>query len=786
MPLKIIISVCLVFNFLSLFGQGECTKISTTFYGKDNINEFGYSLVIDTIAKCYYLGGNTDNESLLIKLDLSGKIIWSLVLNLVPNEKENLVHIFQDSEGYLLLGGHAGNYLDGGRIFIAKFDLLSKSLLWSHIINAPWTRNYFNGLIELEDKRILLSTNPHDLLNRDNNAELIFIDPETGLTLSDQSVQYTLQSSESITDFLYHEGNLYGCGRYTIGISPEFMRNIVTKIRLSDLEEEWLFIGLETAGAIARLYGQDLVLKDSSIYSTIFGSRTSSSLTNAKFFIQKTHISDGQPIWVKEYDIPVDQEYPSEMLLFKDRIFVLANKRFGAGEVFLFEINDSGDVVWAKQYTFPSYLELETNSFGQGSICISNEGIGAIITGKKADGDKDIIFFRTDLEGNPLSECTSVVDVEITNTLQQCDIFPISTTKRYQDVEAIPSLLATTDYVLNKDNTCSPISYHYINIDTLICVGSNVFGYTEPGLYIDTLAGTSIYCDTIRTIYLESLNQSFADKFISICHGMSYSGLTQDTIFTDTIVNINGCDSIVTTHLLFYDVITETNMTICSGDNYNGHSSPGIYRDTVHSSGNFCDSIFELHLSVIDPVVGYIDTTICQGQYLHDHTNSGLYADTLTSLVTGCDSILFTNLTVIGSTNTIVKLDLCQQNSAEQLPAGTHIDTLTSIWGCDSIVTTQITDFSNISIPNVFTPNQDGINDQFVIDISPNFDIDILVFSIYDRWGNELFKTTKEPILWDGKDKNGVALQPGVFTYKLHYNCKGLSSYLYGDITIVY
>ena len=51
-------------------------------------------------------------------------------------------------------------------------------------------------------------------------------------------------------------------------------------------------------------------------------------------------------------------------------------------------------------------------------------------------------------------------------------------------------------------------------------------------------------------------------------------------------------------------------------------------------------------------------------------------------------------------------------------------------------------------LPNVFTPNQDGINDFFkAVRVRQIKSIDI---SVYDRWGNLIYKSKDPYFKWDG------------------------------------
>ncbi|MEE2699748.1 MAG: gliding motility-associated C-terminal domain-containing protein [Bacteroidota bacterium] len=72
-------------------------------------------------------------------------------------------------------------------------------------------------------------------------------------------------------------------------------------------------------------------------------------------------------------------------------------------------------------------------------------------------------------------------------------------------------------------------------------------------------------------------------------------------------------------------------------------------------------------------------------------------------------------------------------------------------------------------IPNVFSPNDDGVNDYFEIpDVELNycFDTDFSI-KIFTRWGKKVFEDEKVNFRWDGKMKNGIACSDGVYFYNI-------------------
>ncbi len=71
----------------------------------------------------------------------------------------------------------------------------------------------------------------------------------------------------------------------------------------------------------------------------------------------------------------------------------------------------------------------------------------------------------------------------------------------------------------------------------------------------------------------------------------------------------------------------------------------------------------------------------------------------------------------------------------------------------------------NVTIPNIFTPNGDGINDFFQL---PDFigfhDFSIIIFN---RWGNIICQFNDSDFQWDGKDQLGKEMLEGVYFYKV-------------------
>ena len=75
--------------------------------------------------------------------------------------------------------------------------------------------------------------------------------------------------------------------------------------------------------------------------------------------------------------------------------------------------------------------------------------------------------------------------------------------------------------------------------------------------------------------------------------------------------------------------------------------------------------------------------------------------------------------------------------------------TVKNTWGCADTIVKSITvapDF-NVFVPNVFTPNGDNENDQF---LPVTTGIKLYELMVFDRWGKKLFQTFDLKMGWDG------------------------------------
>jgi gliding motility-associated-like protein len=85
---------------------------------------------------------------------------------------------------------------------------------------------------------------------------------------------------------------------------------------------------------------------------------------------------------------------------------------------------------------------------------------------------------------------------------------------------------------------------------------------------------------------------------------------------------------------------------------------------------------------------------------------------------------------------------------------------------------------SNIIMPNVITPNNDGVNDVF--EPIERTNVDLMHTIIFNRWGSKVFESNNPSILWDG---SGCADGVYFWTIEYHNHLSELEQ-LHGTVTL--
>ncbi|MBL4592715.1 MAG: gliding motility-associated C-terminal domain-containing protein [Flavobacteriales bacterium] len=401
-------------------------------------------------------------------------------------------------------------------------------------------------------------------------------------------------------------------------------------------------------------------------------------------------------------------------------------------------------------------------------------------------------------------------------------------TPAFTAINATGNPIIATITVTPTVNGCagSPITYTItINPGAMANVATNITAcpgdLVPASTFTSTPAGgTFTWTNSNPTIGLAAAGTGNTPAFTAI-------NTTGNPIFStvSVVATASGCPGPPSTYNITINPIVtgSTNTAICQGDSISIGgvfvSTAGSYLETLTSSFG-CDSILTTILTVNIVSVATTPVVICQGDSIliegNYYSAATSFPFTYTSSF-GCDSIVIYDITVaplpsftvtgsafinlgesvnlavmpgiVGTTyswNPPVGLSclFCQNPIATPAESIWYYVTVTNANGCSTIdsVYIDVDPSSNIYVPNIFSPNEDGNNDIYLIS---GKGINQFNLAIYNRWGQKVFESDDIEKGWDGT-KNGSPLNQGVFVYKLNVSLHtGKTIKQTGNITLV-
>jgi gliding motility-associated-like protein len=297
-----------------------------------------------------------------------------------------------------------------------------------------------------------------------------------------------------------------------------------------------------------------------------------------------------------------------------------------------------------------------------------------------------------------------------------------------------------------------------------------------------------------------------------------------------TASTITGCDS--TTILDLVVMPAATTLTIdtigCGSVVFEGRTylHNDTFKDTI-SNQHGCDSIYRTVNIIIrneTPEYKTIDTFACDALHFEGQTYYGdttLYDQFITMY--GCDSLHRTVNITIEHFELKLTMEPEQPYASELLQFKTDADVdyeVLSWWpevwfdkqhlkeqsviarqtetvvvaaqsehDCidSAMITVDVLPLSyRIFVPNVFSPNGDGLNDYFAPQLTMQRAYTISQFQIFDRWGKAVYNSMGNDARWDGNYVNGQPADVGTYQYRIVVKfADGKLEQLKGDVVLV-
>ena len=262
--------------------------------------------------------------------------------------------------------------------------------------------------------------------------------------------------------------------------------------------------------------------------------------------------------------------------------------------------------------------------------------------------------------------------------------------------------IISLDLTINNSTTSTDVQ---IACDSYIWMNGVTY-YASNNTAKDTIMNAA-GCDSIITLDL-TINNSSASTDVQIAcdsyiwiDGVTY--YTSNNTAKDTIMNANGCDSIITLDLTINNSSASTDVqSACDSymwmDGVTYYASNNTAKDTVMNAAG-CDSIITLDLTINNSSASTDVQTACNSYvWMNGVTyfaSNNTAKDTLINAA-GCDSIITLDLTINNSSTSTDVQTACDSymwmNGVTYFASNnTAKDTLTNAAGCDSIITLDLT-----------------------------------------------------------------------------------------------
>ena len=284
-----------------------------------------------------------------------------------------------------------------------------------------------------------------------------------------------------------------------------------------------------------------------------------------------------------------------------------------------------------------------------------------------------------------------------------------------------PFPIASFSYTLSSNCDSTTVSFTDLSIDAETyswdfgdgfssSIANPTHTYTSPGQYTVELlvADTSAMLDSSTQLVIQVIGNTTSSFSTTQCESYtSPSGitLTASGVYTDTIANSVGCDSIITIDLTvlqpgFYTDVQAScgPFTWIDGNTYTSSTQLPTFT-LAGGAANGCDSIVTLDLTVGSPSAGVDVISACDSYTWLDgitYTTSNNTATWTTTNAAGCDSVVTLDLSIQSSSSATDIISACDSYTwidgvtyTSSNNTATH--TLTNAAGCDSVITLNLT-----------------------------------------------------------------------------------------------
>ncbi|MBO7491932.1 MAG: hypothetical protein J6T59_05780, partial [Bacteroidales bacterium] len=264
------------------------------------------------------------------------------------------------------------------------------------------------------------------------------------------------------------------------------------------------------------------------------------------------------------------------------------------------------------------------------------------------------------------------------------------------------------------------VTVHYNTTGTDVQTACESYTWIDGQTYTETpetapvhtiVGGNQWGCDSVVTLQLTVWHAQHESDTVTACESFTWNGTayTQSGTYQDEHPDVHGCTQVDTLHLTInyntqsavYDTIVENQL---AGWQYHGNHFGGNTDTIIHIQNAVgCDSAVHYHLHVYPNLHVTLDSVLCENELpllWNGETFTASDERVVTILATtGADSVITMRVTVHYNTTGTDVQTACESytwidgQTYTETPETAPVHTLVggNQWGCDSVVTLQLT-----------------------------------------------------------------------------------------------
>lgn len=326
-------------------------------------------------------------------------------------------------------------------------------------------------------------------------------------------------------------------------------------------------------------------------------------------------------------------------------------------------------------------------------------------------------------------------------------------------------------------NCCGACTPDAVTVNQTVC--NDQFPYNWNGLTFNSAGTQSVTltnasgCDSVVTLNLAVSQNNIGTDQQSACgsftwiDGNTYTSSTNSPLYTIVGGNVNGCDSTVNLNLTIFQGSSDTvNVTSCGSyfaQNGQTYTESTSFTYTVPNI-NGCDSVITVNLTVFpEPIAAFTSNP----ELLEFGQPEIQMIDESVGQITNWNWTFSSETGIFQTSNLQYPIFSIPNNTSGNL---SFVLEVSNDQGCTSQINSvlNILEDAALYIPNTFSPDGNALNNVFKV-IGRNIDPGAFELSIYNRWGEQIFKSSDATIGWDGSVTNLGAAPVGTYTYRVTY-----------------